>query len=214
MTRGEWIGVFDIYMMIFWSVAYIECIRIGFKQRTYCMPLLALCMNFCWETLSFVDFITHNGENVFTLLIYGAWMFLDLGIIATFILYHKEEAQKMTQGFTRTVTERYGGEVFALVAGVILVMYFLIPTWKGYFVFPNNLIMSALFILMLYQRKGARGQSISIAITKCIGTLCATMTVLLSCSYDLAIMGFACFLLDVVYIVMLQKTIIIEGTKA
>ena len=109
MTRGEWIGLFDIYQMIFWSVAYIECIRIGFRQRTYCMPLLAICMNFCWETLSFVDYIIHDGENAFSLLIYGAWMFLDLGIIATFILYHKEEAQKMTQGFTRTVTERYGG---------------------------------------------------------------------------------------------------------
>ena len=214
MTRGDWMGMFDIYQMIFWCVVYIECIRIGVRQRTYCMPLLAICMNFCWEALSFVDCVIHVKESAFMYVHYGTWLLLDIGIISTFVLYHKEEAQKMTQGFTRTVTERYGGKVFALVAGVILVMYFLIPTWKGYFVFPNNLIMSALFILMLYQRKGARGQSISIAITKCIGTLCATMTVLLSCSYDLAIMGFACFVLDVVYIVMLQKTIIIQGTKA
>jgi len=214
MTRGEWIGLFDIYQMIFWSVAYIECIRIGFKQRTYCMPLLAICMNFCWETLSFVDYIIHDGENAFSLLIYGAWMFLDLGIIVTFILYHKEEAQKFAKGFARTTIERYAIAVFALVAGVILAMYFLIPTWKGYFSFTDNLIMSALFILMLYQRKGTRGQSISIAMTKCIGTLCATMTVLLSCSYDLAIMGLVCFILDIAYIILVYRTRQREKNKA
>ena len=35
---------------ICWSIVYIECIRTGFKQKTYCMPLFALALNFADAT--------------------------------------------------------------------------------------------------------------------------------------------------------------------
>ena len=71
MTNGEWIGIFDIYLTIFWCVAYIECIRIGFKQKTYCMPFFAICMNFGWETLSLIDYIICDGTNTALYFTYG-----------------------------------------------------------------------------------------------------------------------------------------------
>ncbi len=207
MTRGDWMGMFDIYQMIFWCVVYIECIRIGVRQRTYCMPLLAICMNFCWEALSFVDCVIHVKESAFMYVHYGTWLLLDIGIISTFVLYHKEEAQKFAKGLVRTLIERCFWGVLMLVVAVILFMYFFIPTWKGYFAYADNLIMSALFIVMLYLRKGSRGQSMSIAVIKCMGTLCATMTMILNGSYDLFAMGIGCFVLDVAYIILLYRTI-------
>ena len=91
MNRWDWLALFDVYQMIFWCVTYIECIRIGIKEKTYCMPLLALCMNFCWEALSLVDYSLHSGDNIFAYSLYGVWTLLDLGIVATYIVYGKQE---------------------------------------------------------------------------------------------------------------------------
>lgn len=47
---------------ICWSIVYIECIRIGFKEKTYCMPLFALGLNIAWEGIyAFTAlFVRHN----------------------------------------------------------------------------------------------------------------------------------------------------------
>lgn len=36
---------------LFWSIAYIDAIRIGLRDRTYGVPILALALNFAWETI-------------------------------------------------------------------------------------------------------------------------------------------------------------------
>ena len=35
---------------LFWIIVYEECIRLGFKQKTYCMPFFALTLNIAWES--------------------------------------------------------------------------------------------------------------------------------------------------------------------
>ena len=140
-------------------------------------------------------------------------MVLDVGIVSTYFLYGKKELQlylrgrqtsKLEQSYTlffylRTLIG------FAIIAGVLIYLYNTAETWKGYFSFINNLIMSALFISMLYMRKNTRGQSMSIAITKCIGTLCATITMILGNHEALTIIGIICFVLDVIYVILLSK---------
>ena len=187
MTRWDWIGLFDVYMMIFWCVTYIECIRIGKQQKTYCMPLLALCMNFCWETLSLIDYTMHGDNQLYIYLIYGAWTLLDVGIVVTYIVYGNRENERTLKGRKSVVYNLLiGGGIFFIVrslgvfvgvALIILIMYRYIDNWKAYIVFPNNLVMSIQFFLLPFIRKGSRGQSMSIAVTKCIGTLCATLTI-------------------------------------
>lgn len=44
-----------------------------------------------------------------------------------------------------------------------------------YSAFGQNLMMSVLFICMLFRRRSLRGQSLSIALCKCIGTACASL---------------------------------------
>ena len=36
---------------ICWTIVYIECIRLGFRQKTYAMPFWALALNIAWETM-------------------------------------------------------------------------------------------------------------------------------------------------------------------
>ena len=212
MNRWDWLGLFDIYMMIFWCVTYIECIRIGIKGKTYCMPLLALCMNFCWEALSLVDYCLCGGENASMYVLYGAWTILDIGIVVTYIVYGKQEFNRKIK---RTPLRRridtggvfvlYSSGVFLSVLAIILTMYHTMDNWKMYFVFPNNVIMSVAFITMYYIRGGKRGQSLSIAIAKCIGTLCATMTMIFAGQLFGIVLGGLCLLIDITYIVILAQ---------
>lgn len=214
MTRWDWIGLFDIYMMIFWCVTYIECIRIGINQKTYCMPLLALCMNFCWEVLCLVDYVLSNGTEVYMYVLYGIWALLDVGIVLTYLMYGRNELiipwKPESPDKNRTPNQFiiYSLAIFLMVLCVIVLMYEYLDNWKSYFVFPNNLIMSVQFVLLPILRKGSRGQSLSIAIPKCIGTLCATMTMILaSAEWWIVLIGVLCFIIDVVYIALLRKTI-------
>ena len=34
-----------------WIIVYEECIRLGFKQKTFAMPFFALGLNFAWELI-------------------------------------------------------------------------------------------------------------------------------------------------------------------
>ena len=208
MSRWDWLALFDIYQMIFWCVTYIECIRIGIKQKTYCMPLLALCMNFCWEVVSLVDYCLNGGNNASMCVLYGAWTLLDIGIVATYIVYGKQELERDVKRLKNRKIDRvqfaiYSLGVFVLIWAIILTMYNTMDNWKMYFVFPNNVIMSILFIAMYYIRGGKRGQSLSIAITKCIGTLCATITMILAGQLFGIVLGGLCLLIDIAYIIIL-----------
>lgn len=212
MNHWELSASFDLYSTIFWSVTYIECIRIGLQKKTYCVPFFAICMNMAWETLSLIDYLNHDGTNAALYFTYAVWMLLDIGIVCTYLLYGKKELKAFLsswgiQDYTHVnklfIARTLFG--FAVVIGVILYLYFNVVSWKGYFSFINNLIMSALFISMLYMRKNTRGQSMSIAITKCIGTLCATITMILGNHEALTIIGIICFVLDVIYVILLSK---------
>lgn len=43
------INILIIISGICWSAVYVDSIRTGFKQKTYCMPLFALGLNIAWE---------------------------------------------------------------------------------------------------------------------------------------------------------------------
>ena len=41
-----------------WTSVYIDSIRIGFRQKTYAMPMAALALNFAWESTYAVQSLT------------------------------------------------------------------------------------------------------------------------------------------------------------
>jgi hypothetical protein len=74
----------------------------------------------------------------------------------------------------------------------------------AYSAFLQNLLMSGLFIAMFVSRRGARGQSLTIAIAKWIGTLAPTILlgVIQNSPFVLGI-GIMCSIFDLAYIGLL-----------
>jgi hypothetical protein len=157
-----------IVSMLGWAMAYGLVIRRNYVDKTYGIPLVALGVNLAWEfTFSFLvrppnpDSLNWlwTGINVI-------WLGLDCVILIQMIKYGLRESWPSPAYF-------YGALVGAVVFGVagVLAITVQFRDWEGRWAsFADNLMMSILFIQMLYQR-GIRGQSIYIALGKLIGTL-------------------------------------------
>jgi hypothetical protein len=147
----------------FWSLTYILIIRRGIIDRTFGMPLVALCANISWEGV--FSFIV--PQSLTQLYINYAWFILDLFIVFQFLRYGKSEFNNISNKMF------YAVFLLALVTafGLILSITYEFKDWQGsYAAFGQNLIMSVLFIAMLFSRGNLRGQSIYIALFKMFGT--------------------------------------------
>lgn len=151
-----------------WAAAYILIIRRGFREKTYGMPLAALGTNLALE-LVFAFWIHPPEPDEWAWLWTGiniVWLALDVVILAQVLKYGPRENWPSRQFF-------YGAVAAALFFGLagVLAMTYQLHDWEGqYASFADNLMMSVLFINMLYQR-GIRGQSVYIALCKLVGTL-------------------------------------------
>lgn len=148
---------------IFWSLTYILIIRHGLIDKTYGMPLAALCANISWEGIfSFV--LPQSPPQLY---INYAWFLLDVSIVFQFLKYGKSE-------FTGLLNRMfYAVFLIALFTGfgLVLSITYEFKDWLGaYAAFGQNLMMSILFIAMLFSRGNLRGQSIYIALFKMLGT--------------------------------------------
>jgi hypothetical protein len=151
-----------------WAVAYALIIWRGFREKTYGMPLAALGVNLSWE-LVFSLWIRPPNTDEWVWLWIGinvVWLVLDIIILMQVLRYGPNEKWPSQEFFYGTVVV----VLFFGLAGVLAVTYQL-HDWEGqYASFADNLMMSILFINMLYHR-GIRGQSLYIALSKLIGTL-------------------------------------------
>lgn len=186
---------------ISWSVVYLAIIYRGFKDRTYGMPLFALAFNFAWEFIfSFLvkqDFSAQWVVNVI-------WFLLDAVIVYTYFRYGRKD-------FPASAEKSFiPWSVAAFLTG-FLVVYFIQLEFEGYWgaaysAFPQNLLMSILFITMLVRRGSVDGQSMGIAVFKCLGTLAPTIQFTIGTGSRLILaLGIAIFIYDVIYIVMLYR---------
>jgi hypothetical protein len=147
----------------FWSLAYILIIQRSFQDKTYGMPLAALCLNISWEFIfSFVF-----PHQLFQRTINIVWFCLDAVILLQLLRYGDREFPQLPK------SAFYAVVVFALATCFCSVFFVSIEAndYGGvYAAFGQNLLMSILFITMLFQRQSLRGQSVWIAICKWIGT--------------------------------------------
>ena len=93
-----------------------------------------------------------------------------------------------------------------LFRSLVLVVSAGLDHWTGaYAAFGQNLMMSALFIAMLYRRRSLRGQSLGIAICKLIGTGLASLAFYLYSSLShhslvLPVLYVAILVYDAIYV--------------
>lgn len=201
---------------IFWLIVYIEIIRKGFKDKTYGMPVAALLVNISWEFIS--SFVYPAGG--VQLYINYLWFFLDLVILLQLLIYWKNEFDIKSSFmfysfiFISTLTAYFIVLIFSKEFGFTLGSF--------YVAFGDNLMMSILFIPMLLHRKSLRGQSISIALFKMLGTLAIvgayfSFTVEIRNSLLLKFLYLSIFVFDFIYLCLVylqsKKTFLFTPVK-
>lgn len=223
--------VLTIVSGVCWTLVYIDGIRIGFRDKSYAIPFYALALNFAWELLyTYFGFRTNgvtvqNGFN-------AVWFMFDVGILYTYFKFGRkyfpgfQDQPPATASGSDTIspsahadsTDKYF--VAWSVIGLITafgVQYafrreFGVSKAAAYSAFPQNLIMSILFIGMLVKRGSREGQSLTIAVNKWLGTLAPTILYgaigeggFPRGSFLILTVGLFCSVFDLIYIWLLAK---------
>jgi hypothetical protein len=196
---------------LFWTATYLLIIRIGIRQRTYGMPVAALCANLSWEFI----FVFVRPDGLPQLAVNITWLGLDVVVAYTVLRYGPREFPGLPRGVFHG---GFAGTLVLAYLGVDLVSRTFDDGGGTYAAFGQNLMMSALFIAMLgaRHRLGTRpdgtvdgavalaGQSPAVAATKLIGTALASTASFLDGKHDHAPMLLylygATAVLDVAYL--------------
>ncbi len=216
-----------------WTIVYIDGIRVGLRDKSYAIPFYALALNFAWELLYTYHGFRINGvdaQNIFN----AAWLILDIGILYTYFRFERKHLggrffnPPANAGGTDTTdppaipTRRdsdfafIGWSVLGLITAFAVqyavIREFGVAKGAAYSAFPQNLVMSILFIAMLARRRSREGQSILIAVSKWIGTLAPTILFGVigqggfpHGSFLILTVGLLCSVFDVIYIWLLMK---------
>ena len=188
---------------IAWSLVYIECIRKGFKDKTYGMPLYALGLNFAWETIYAIhDLAAGASAQAWVNL---AWMCLDAVIVYTYFKYGKDEFPENARRYFIPFS------ILSFAICVVMQLAFFVTfdalPAAQYSAFAQNAAMSVMFLVMLFRRNSAKGQSMVIAVAKWIGTVAPTILQGFMGGFNayIVMMGGICCVVDIIYIVMLRR---------
>ena len=187
-----------------WSAVYVDSIRTGFKQKTYCMPLFALGLNIAWEGIyAYTDlFVRHDicAQAIAN----TVWFLLDIFILVTFFKFGKNEAdtdlaRKCFVPWTLLVL------VACFVLQILFIVEFGDVEGEKYSAFLQNIAMSVAYLYMLNRRRSSKGQTMVIAVSKCIGTLTPTILGAQEGNLFILVTGIICFIFDVIYIYFLYR---------
>lgn len=189
---------------ICWSAVYIDSIRTGFKQKTYCMPLFALGLNIAWEGIYAYTDLFIRKEIGAQALANTIWFLLDIFIIITFIKFGKKEIQSEER---RKWFIPWTVLVFAscLVIQILFIAEFGDVEGEKYSAYLQNITMSVAYLYMLDRRESSKGQTMIIAVCKCIGTLTPTILGTMEGNKFILVTGIICFIFDVLYIYFLYS---------
>ncbi|MGV4983717.1 transmembrane-type terpene cyclase [Streptomyces sp. NRAIS4] len=183
----------------FWTAAYVLLVRTGLRERTFGMPVVAFATNISWE-FSFAFVRPPSGVAHIVNIV---WFCFDLAVGYTLVRFGRSEFPYLPDRLFLPALAallalaypgmNYASEQFDAGGGAITA-------------FGSNLAMSGMFLAMLAARRGTRGQSPGIALTKLLGTACASLSMLTDPDrvprHDTALMYYlyvGCFLLDLGY---------------
>lgn len=184
-----------------WSVVYIECIRTAFKERTYCMPLFVLALNFAWEGIyAYTDLFIRNQISV-QAIANTCWFVLDIFILLTWFRFGKAEFEgKKAKWF---IPWSVIVIIIAFAIQFLFIAEFGSVEGEKYSAYLQNIAMSVSFLYMLNARGSRKGQSMTIAVCKCIGTLAPTIYGTIEGNMFILGTGIICCIFDMLYIYML-----------
>jgi hypothetical protein len=181
---------------VFWTAVYVLIIRLGFRDKTYGMPITALCANISWEFIFSFLYPHAPPQNYINII----WFAFDLVIVFQTLRFGRI-------AFARAWLFYHAFILGVLVSfGAILAITVEFNDWDGkYAAFGQNLMMSVLFVAMLLKRQEVKGQSIYIALFKMAGTLLPSILFFLRFPFSplLNFLYVAIFVFDLIYAVLL-----------
>ena len=191
-----------------WTIVYISGIRVGLRQHTYAIPVAALALNLAWESiyapLDLNTALSGPGPIDTAYLVQGVisllWALADVVIVYTFLVFGRADLPSfVTQGMFALGSALLFGAAY--VVQWLFIVEFGVDTASRYSAFLQNLLMSGLFIAMFMSRRGPRGQTLTIAVAKWVGTLAATVIYgIIEASPFILGLGLLCCIFDLVYI--------------
>ncbi|MGB0128936.1 MAG: hypothetical protein WBP72_14955 [Rhodocyclaceae bacterium] len=202
--------VLTVVSGVCWTIVYVEGIRVGLRDRSYAMPFWALALNFAWEVLHSVVGYQQRGLDL-QIGINGLWGLLDCGILYTYFRYGRAHFPAGLPGSWFAMWALLGLLTAFLLQYAFIVEFGLLAG-RAYAAFPQNLLMSVLFIAMLVQRRSSVGQSMTIAVSKWVGTLAPTILFGVvggegfpGPSPLILVTGLLCSVFDLIYVAMLAR---------
>lgn len=199
-----------LFSGIAWTLVYIDAIRIGFKDKSYAMPLFALGLNLGWEVIYAYVSLTQGDGPSLQGIINACWALFDVGIVYTYFRYGRRYWPP-----TLSANAFVGWSVLVFVTCFALQLGFFYEFGENlgarYSAFLQNLLMSILFIGMYVSRQahngqGSEGQTLLIAIAKWIGTVAPTILFgIYEQSGFILMLGVLCSVFDLIYIGLLLR---------
>ncbi len=204
---------------ISWTLVYTLSIREELRSHVTAMPFLALALNIAWEGLYTVTGLADSLTNV-QAWVNLVWVGFDVVLLVLYFKYSPEEFDAPKKYF---VPWSVLGLVISVAMQIVFMFSFgnfdleaagltkfgsLMNTNLGcwYSAYLQNLAMSFLYIAMFIRRRGTKGQTKAIAVSKCIGTLAPTIQFGMMFGNKLVLVTGLCILvLDIIYIWMLGK---------
>lgn len=154
----------------FWTVTYALVIARGRRDRTFGMPLAALCANLAWELIFLCDTIAIGAIDE-RLAMIVPWTLLDFAIVWQCFAFGPDDFRdpRVRRWFRPALVVMLG-----LAGGLVWTLVRELHDAIGWQVaFGQNLMMSILFVAMVLRREDVRGQSMYIGLAKLLGSLFA-----------------------------------------
>ena len=195
--------VFALAATFFWTTAYVLIIRQSLRDKVYGMPVVALCLNLSWE---FLYTVVYPGDLMATIS-FASWLILDVVIAWTIVRYGPRQFYRLSP---RTFYAGFAVVLAAAPVAILVISAEFDDPMGRYAAFGQNLVMSALFLAMLYHRGSAAGQSLAIGVAKLLGTVNASiLSAFFSPAYSgsplLVFCYLGCFVLDLTYVLAMLR---------
>ena len=156
--------VASVIAVLAWLGAYALMIRRGFKDRSFGMPIVTLCLNVVWE--GWYGFVSDMplGQRLPNII----WFGFDLAVLYTCLKFGAEDFKDWP-----LFHKWFKPVVWSLIPIAIVLHWGFITALNdshgAYSASLNTLAYSFLLIAMLLRRNSVRGQSLYIALCVLIG---------------------------------------------
>lgn len=169
---SPWIMAGVIAYCLLWTATYVLVIIKGFREKTYGIPMMNICLNFSWE---FIFSFVYPDPNPVRTWLYRFWFIPDILILYQLIRYGREN---------QSIPEIRENFNLAWISTLVLSFLFIYLFVEFYgdttgteVAFLINAWMSIGFVFMYFFRRDRRGLSLPAAWTKMLGTAIASVVV-------------------------------------